>query len=462
MDADHSNKHFLVRTIVTVLASIAACISGWLAWHSLFDPEAVVAACGTASGCNEVLASRWSVWFGLPVSLPASLIYLTLAGIAGPWGPWTANRRWWAHALSATIALSVLWFVGLQVFLLHAYCKLCLSVHACGLAIGLVWLGSAWQRTRTRPKSETPPSVFATAGSAAETITPVAYSRQLLLAAVSCGFILLAGQLASKGPDSHVVTEIALADTEVMNSEEPAVSPRIDSTPSPAGTNSPFDSSAARVSKESNSSSTTTVWKPEVAPVTQPRIVPLAGGVMKVPVHLFPHLGPDDAELVAMELFDYTCKSCRETSKLIDEAVQHYNGRLLVLVVPSPMHRDCNGHMKAEFKDHPLACEYARLAMAVWKAKPTAFAEFHQIMMKDEKVPLPDTAKQLAINLVGEDALRTAYQNPQVMQPVQVGTKTYGLVGGGIMPKMIFRTKQIMQGRPRNLPALLEVMERNL
>ena len=60
------------------LLVIAAAGAGYLAWVAIHNGPA--AGCGAGSGCNAVLQSRWAYWLGLPVSVPAVLVYLALLG----------------------------------------------------------------------------------------------------------------------------------------------------------------------------------------------------------------------------------------------------------------------------------------------------------------------------------------------------------------------------------------------
>ena len=66
--------------VVAALAVIAAATSGYLFWLSL--TALAPAGCGPSSGCEEVLTSRWSRWFGVPVSALAVATYLAITGVA--------------------------------------------------------------------------------------------------------------------------------------------------------------------------------------------------------------------------------------------------------------------------------------------------------------------------------------------------------------------------------------------
>src|SRR5512136_488987 len=111
---------------VRALLAVAIIGAGYLAWVSIHNGP--VAGCGPESGCNKVLQSRWAYWLDVPVSLPALLVYLALLGATVLLQKRPApddERGSWAAiiALSIIVAGAALWFVGLQVFVIKAFCK---------------------------------------------------------------------------------------------------------------------------------------------------------------------------------------------------------------------------------------------------------------------------------------------------------------------------------------------------
>lgn len=98
-----------------------------------FPEAAGIAGCGGGS-CEEVLASRWSVIFGVPVAGFGVLVYLgvvvslTLAG-----------RRLSVPLLGAVVG-AVFWFVFVQVALIGGFCPWCLAAHGVGIAVTVVGL----------------------------------------------------------------------------------------------------------------------------------------------------------------------------------------------------------------------------------------------------------------------------------------------------------------------------------
>jgi len=88
----------------------------------------VVPPCSLVHGCDKVLTSQYSVILGVPVSLAGALFYLLVLAAALSFfdGKRTAFLKW-ALILSLPAFLVSLWFVFVQVFILHSYCVYCLG-----------------------------------------------------------------------------------------------------------------------------------------------------------------------------------------------------------------------------------------------------------------------------------------------------------------------------------------------
>ena len=83
--------------------------------------------CSLLQGCERVTASPYSIMFGVPVALLGVLYYLTIF-IFSVW--YIDSGR--AEALFTMAKLSIfgmaaaLWFVSVQLFILHAICLYCM------------------------------------------------------------------------------------------------------------------------------------------------------------------------------------------------------------------------------------------------------------------------------------------------------------------------------------------------
>lgn len=121
------------------------CAAGFLA--------AAPVGCDPVDGCSRLLSGRWSAWFGVPVSVPACLVYLAIVissrMVKAEDRTWRLRTSGRFLAMSTALAaLAAFWFIALQFAAERAVCPYCLCLHACGLvAAGLVW-----QRLRRWPQ----------------------------------------------------------------------------------------------------------------------------------------------------------------------------------------------------------------------------------------------------------------------------------------------------------------------
>lgn len=130
------------RLWIILPAAGASVVSAYLlytAWLTAGEPI----GCGAGSGCSEVLSSRWSQLFGMPVSLPATVLYVGVCLAAA--AEWRRGLAFAAGALLVTMA----WFIGLQGLVIGSWCRWCLLDHSLGLATcaAIGWTGrraSAW------------------------------------------------------------------------------------------------------------------------------------------------------------------------------------------------------------------------------------------------------------------------------------------------------------------------------
>jgi uncharacterized membrane protein len=101
--------------------------------------------CTITSGCEEVLNSRYSELAGVPISWFGFVFYLAVfscvvfAGFGNP-----GLLRWVVRLSVPAFAISLV-LVGLQVFVLEAYCEYCLGSALLSTAILSV---SAWPQRK--------------------------------------------------------------------------------------------------------------------------------------------------------------------------------------------------------------------------------------------------------------------------------------------------------------------------
>lgn len=132
-----------LTAVIAVPALVALGISLYLAFTSLTSSS--VAGCsGLVFDCSSVLKSRWSVWFGIPVSILAATTYIVLLGslVLSQFGSTKQRNAMWMSVIicSFSAGLAALWFIGLQKFVVGHWCQYCLVAHGCGLFLSAVLL----------------------------------------------------------------------------------------------------------------------------------------------------------------------------------------------------------------------------------------------------------------------------------------------------------------------------------
>lgn len=336
--------------LARVLLTAAALSAGYLAYFSLSG--AALPGCRPKDGCGDALSSSWATWLGLPVSLPAVAIYLTLlaATFAAPrkLPPVTRRRVLIASlGLCSTILAAAIWFIGLQAFALEQWCTWCTTTHLFGTAAA----GIVIHEVRIRARSQ-------------KSFLSAKEVRWFAAGAAALGWgALAAGQLASSPPARATTAAIA---------------PGASAQPEAKG------------------------W------------IVLHDGKFKLNAAELPLLGPANAKTILVGLFDTTCHHCRETRRVVKKAIERASGRLAMISLPMPLDKQCNHLVTRTTKEHAHACEYAALGLAVFRAKPAAFGEFDDWLFGPVDPPSIEKARNKAMNLVGAAPLSSALRDPWI------------------------------------------------
>ena len=132
-----------------LLALAAAGVSGYLVYASLAGSN-LPPGCGEGSGCQSVLASKWSKVAGVPVGVPAMIVHLALAmlviAVVRPGAARGSALSPWLGLVASVAIASAGWFVFLQVSVLEAICPWCMADHAMGVSAGVLGLVVAAKR----------------------------------------------------------------------------------------------------------------------------------------------------------------------------------------------------------------------------------------------------------------------------------------------------------------------------
>ena len=140
--------------VARVLLVAAFAVALYLASISMSGGN--VAGCGPDSNCHRVLNSRWSSWFGIPVSLFATATYLILFVTSFQIGT-AGDSKQESLAGKVTLASAVvvlgaaIWFAALQFFVIQSVCPFCMAAHDCGATAVLILLGARGSLAHLRP-----------------------------------------------------------------------------------------------------------------------------------------------------------------------------------------------------------------------------------------------------------------------------------------------------------------------
>jgi uncharacterized membrane protein/protein-disulfide isomerase len=368
---------------VRLLFFVALAISLYLAFHSWKGGG--VPGCGPQSDCDQVLSSRWASLFGVPVSFFAVPVYVAALGsLLQKQIPWRV-----IIAVAAMVLLMALWFVGLQIFALRAFCKFCMTAHIAGAIAAVILF-------RKNPL----------AGKL--TFAPI-------FAAAAVSAVMIAAQVASAPAGPVQVSSTNSASTAVAAATNIA-----------KATNLTISASTSTNTAENSAAPTFTILQGQVTL-----------DLTKVPVS-----GPLNAQNKFVKLFDYTCHHCRHLHQLLEPVKNRYSNELAIISLPMPLDANCNPIMKTTPLAHQNACEYAKLALAVFLAEPEKFEAYSNWLFFPERPPELSAAREQAARLVGQEKLNAALNDPrivqQIKQDVDIFTMTSRLARRSTLPQLIF------------------------
>jgi uncharacterized membrane protein len=377
-------------TFIRLLLLAALGVSAYLLWFAWSGKA--VPGCDPDAGCGRVLSSRYARWLGVPVSLPAlgvDVFALVLTLSLGPSASAASRRRAWSWllVLAPLLVLAAAWFLAVQALLLKEFCPYCLVAHACGALAGLTLLAQA--------------PLGGGDGSSESGRLPVSSAVSGMAIAALLTGALVAGQVMVK----------------------PAA-PSVNATPPPA----PGSTANGPGSGDTDS-----------GPGPRRELFLLGGKIRLEPANL-PNLGDTSrSKHVLLYVFDYTCPACQAMHRYLDEAKLRFGDQIAVAALPCPLSHHCNPVMRGTSERHEEACDFALLSMAVWVADAKQWEAFHHWLLKDELgLPLFQTAKQRAVELVGSDRLERAISTGEPAEMILRGGKVYELGGRGAMPRVIW------------------------
>ena len=408
---------------ILALAVVGLCLSGYLTWSTWSNTAVVGCSSGGGADCEEVLKSVWSKWLGIPVSLFGLLTYvglLTATGLA------LSGEEKFSPTLLLTLGLlaagSATWFIGLQVFQIGSFCLYCMGVHLCSLIICGLTVFHLWSSTANAGPAPMG-NMFGAPGDAPtydDDFSQSSNARPILASCLAaCGLaVLMIGQFFFQ-PDTmqYVKVEDLIAENDAGNAEqveevaeesEPDdLQVETNQVEEPASSDDSDDIFAGDdddiFAKEAEPEKVVT--PPKKSRLTEPRFVKFGGLQEPIDVANVPILGSPEAEFVLLEMLDYTCPHCRNLHPSVEAAVERYGDQVAFVVFHVPLSKKCNPYVKRDHWSHKNACDYARLALSIFRLDRTKFAEFHNWVMGSKRPPAVAEARRFAMKLVGEEVL---------------------------------------------------------
>jgi uncharacterized membrane protein/protein-disulfide isomerase len=407
------------RITVGISLCIALIISCYLGYMKLTGQISSLHGCGSVEGCANLLGGRWANLFGIPVSFLAIATYAALTVLVTTGGSGTTRI---ALTLSGGMLLFLAagWFLSLQIFIEHHFCSYCMALHTCGVTVFCILLSAVI--TRDLPGCS---SVLRTA----------------ILASTTATAILILGQVYGPQPDSHVIIEVVAADMRP-----------------PAESSLKLPESVVPSSLQATIPSTT---ESSPAPVAPPRTLSYLDGHVRYTLGRVPLIGDPMAEHILVKYFDYTCPGCRELHFDLDKVMALDPHKFAIIVIPTPLHHDCNPHVPAGIPEHPGACELARLSLAVWRANPGKFRALHEKLFLEQNQISVLQAREFAVGLVGEDAIASAEKDPSIGIALDQSISIYRVLSRSDprLPKLLLGGKRLVNGVPRDMQALKRLLD---
>ena len=456
------------------LGVVGLCVSAYLTWTTWGSTAVVGCDAGGAVDCEEVLASHWSKWFGIPVSL---LGLLTYSGMLAAAVMLLKGSRGVGATVLLTLSLlaagSAAWFVGLQIFIIESFCLYCMGVHLCSLAIAGLTVYMLWTSADTgssAPMGALLGEPAYTSDDHDELVSSLS-PRPILASSVAAGglAILMIGQYFFQPAGMEFVKfEDALAEQEaekdiedeptVDSSESDLASLESDSDDTPES--EPDDNTSDLFTEASPSDAEAAPPAPESSRRTESRLIKFGGLQDPIDVANVPILGQPDAEHVLLEMLDYTCPHCRNMHPHIESAVERYGDQVAFVVFHVPLSKKCNPYVRREHWSHRYACDYARLALSIFRLDPTKFAEFHSWVMNSKRPPAVVDARRFAMKLVGEDVLLDQNLKAKSLSSFAGNSDDLKKMNSGL--PLIMTEKGLLKGVPRNETEFFQYLEKLL
>lgn len=127
-------KNLLTKPLQSVPASLAVAslvigLIGFIdsAYLAIEHFRGVIPPCTITANCDLVLTSKYAEFLGIPVALFGALFYLLVTAGAFAYLEGKHEKIFrYSQLITVFGLLASIWFVFLQVFILHSYCLYCM------------------------------------------------------------------------------------------------------------------------------------------------------------------------------------------------------------------------------------------------------------------------------------------------------------------------------------------------
>lgn len=131
------------------------------------------------------------------------------------------------------------------------------------------------------------------------------------------------------------------------------------------------------------------------------RHVGLLDGTFAFRIPSEPVVGHADAAHLLFLMVDYACPHCRKLHELARELQATRPEHVALVILPTPIHPDCNPAMEQVPDRFAHSCELARLSLAVFGAAPDRWADYDRWLFDPETPRTPDEARAYAEAMLG-------------------------------------------------------------
>lgn len=192
------------------------------------------------------------------------------------------------------------------------------------------------------------------------------------------------------------------------------------------------------------------------------RQVSVLNGKLVLNIHELPVLGSADAPKLIVLLFDYCCPHCRATHGYLLEGMSTYPGQYGVVLLPMPLDAKCNPTVGETERRFLESCDLARVALAVWRTKPEAFADFDAWLYEPEMPRKLDEARARAAEVMSPASLDAVLADAWIEARIAADVRTYADSGAQTLPILLSPGMDSLVGRPESAEELFAILEREL